>query len=194
MLNSSSLPSSEHGDARFERLGVDDDFLVDLLFRADEPLDFFDQVGRGDLDGVQNALGLFLDRPPARRLFLLPPARACRDAARGNPFCPRRLPASAVSGSALRRQAGGDVFGAFDFVRVAFFKHALGAALFAHHVGARLGGFAVGFLRVVAEAAFGAEPHAAAAPRKIVVTHKSVSFSMDVYVLHQAHGDQRAQH
>jgi hypothetical protein len=36
-----------HGDARFERLGVDDDFLVDFLFRADEPLDFLDDVRRG---------------------------------------------------------------------------------------------------------------------------------------------------
>jgi hypothetical protein len=28
-----------HRDARFERLGIDDHFLVDLLFRADEALD-----------------------------------------------------------------------------------------------------------------------------------------------------------
>ena len=35
-----------HRDAGFERLGVDDDFLVDFLFRADEPLHFFDDVRR----------------------------------------------------------------------------------------------------------------------------------------------------
>ena len=46
MLNSSSRAVFEHGHARFERLGVDDDFLVNLLFRPDEPLDFFDEVGR----------------------------------------------------------------------------------------------------------------------------------------------------
>ncbi len=44
-----------HRDARFERLGVDDDFLVDFLFRADEPLDFFHEVRRGGLDGLDDA-------------------------------------------------------------------------------------------------------------------------------------------
>ena len=66
-------------------------------------------------------------------------------------------------GGAFGRQAGGEIFGAFDFAGVAFFKNALVAALFAHHVGARLRGLAVRFLRVVAEAALGAEPHAAVA-------------------------------
>ncbi len=46
----------EHGDARFERLGVDDDFLVDFFLRADEPLDFFDECRRDIFYGVQNAL------------------------------------------------------------------------------------------------------------------------------------------
>jgi hypothetical protein len=45
-------------------------------------------------------------------------------------------------------------------------------------------------LRVGAETALGAEPHSAASPRKIVITHMLlISFPMDVYVLHQAHGD-----
>jgi hypothetical protein len=113
--------------------------------------------------------------------------------ARGILFCPRRPPARGFRRS-LRRQAGGDVFGAFNFVAVPFFEHMLGAALLGHHVGAGLDGFAVGFLRALAEAAFGAEPHAAAPPRKIIIAHSSVSFSMDVYVLHQAQCDQRAQH
>ncbi len=77
---------------------------------------------------------------------------------------------------ALRRQAGGQVFRAFNFGRVAFFKNALGAALFAHRVGAGLDGVAVGFLRVLAEAAFGAETHSAASPREIVVAHGQYPF------------------
>ena len=61
-------------------------------------------------------------------------------------------------------------------LRVPFFKHVLGAALFAHHVGAGLDGFAVGFLLGLAEAAFGAETHSAAPPRKIVITHSQYPF------------------
>ena len=34
----------EHGDAGFERLGVDDDFLVDAFDRFDEALHFLDQT------------------------------------------------------------------------------------------------------------------------------------------------------
>ena len=49
----------EHRDAGFQRLGVDDDFLVDFLLRADQPLDFFDERRGGDaLMVVHNALGL----------------------------------------------------------------------------------------------------------------------------------------
>jgi hypothetical protein len=47
----------DHGHARFERLGVDDDFLVNAFFRADEPLDFFHEVGRRRLDGFDEAFG-----------------------------------------------------------------------------------------------------------------------------------------
>ena len=32
-----------HRHARFQSLGIDDDFLVDFLHRLDHPLDFFDQ-------------------------------------------------------------------------------------------------------------------------------------------------------
>jgi hypothetical protein len=45
------------GHARFKRLGVDDDVLVRAFFRADEPLDFFDDVGRRSLDGSGNFTG-----------------------------------------------------------------------------------------------------------------------------------------
>ncbi len=64
----------------------------------------------------------------------------------------------------LRRQAGGDIFRALNFVRVPFFKQPLRTALFAHHVGARLAGFTVGFLRGLAETALGAETHPPAPP------------------------------
>ena len=77
---------------------------------------------------------------------------------------PFRFPAPRFPrGGFLGRQAGGDVFGALDLAEVAFFKNALVAALFAHHVGARLRGFLVRLLRIVAEAALGAEAHAAMA-------------------------------
>jgi len=45
----------QHGDAGFERLGVDDDFLVEFLDRLDESLDFFDDPVGDDLDGVHQA-------------------------------------------------------------------------------------------------------------------------------------------
>jgi hypothetical protein len=48
------------------------------------------------------------------------------------------------------RHAGGDVFRAFDFVAVAFFKQTLVAPLLAHDLGAGLHGLAVGFLRGLA--------------------------------------------
>ena len=66
-------------------------------------------------------------------------------------------------GGFFGRQAGGDVFGTFDLARVAFFKNAFVAALFAHHLGARLRSLPIRLLRVVAETAFGAEAHAAVA-------------------------------
>ncbi|HAO78043.1 MAG TPA: hypothetical protein DCQ92_03510, partial [Verrucomicrobia subdivision 3 bacterium] len=62
------------------------------------------------------------------------------------------------------RQTGGDVFGAFDFVRVAFLKQTVGTALFTDHVGAGLNGFAIGFLLSRVQTALGFETHSAAAP------------------------------
>ena len=68
-----------------------------------------------------------------------------------NSFLVHRVPAPSAVRRSLRRQAGGDVFGALDFVRVPFFEQVLGAALFAHHVGAGLDGVAVGFLLGLAQ-------------------------------------------
>jgi hypothetical protein len=64
---------------------------------------------------------------------------------------------------ALRRQTGGDIFRAFNFIRVSFVKDALVAALFRDDVGARLRGVPVGLLRILAESALGAEAHSTAA-------------------------------
>ena len=167
-----------HRDARFERLGIDDDFLVNLLFRADEPLDFFDEVRGGGFDGFDETFRLLLDRHRLeffllhfRRRFQMRFAeiflfRVMRVRVRHDGFRRR----------ALRRQAGGDVFGALDFLDVAFFKQAFVAALFRDDFGARLRGVAVGFLRVGAETAFGLETHSAAAPREVVIAHISILF------------------
>ena len=50
-----------HGHARFEHFGVDDHFLVDLLFRPDEALDLFDEVGRDVADRFNEPFRLFRD-------------------------------------------------------------------------------------------------------------------------------------
>ena len=60
-----------HGDAGFERLGVDDDFLVDLLDRLDQPLDFLDQGGCRGPDGFHDSLWLFLDGHRLKRFLFL---------------------------------------------------------------------------------------------------------------------------
>ena len=153
----------DHRHARFERLGIDDNLLVDFFLRADEALDPFDKVGGRDLDGVQNAFRLLLDCDRLKRFFLL--HLGGRVEMRLAEFLfgragLRRL----LFRHSLRRQAGRDIFGAFDFVGVPFFKKPVGAALFAHGVGARLAGFTVGFLRGLAKAALGAEMHSAAPP------------------------------
>ena len=61
----------DHAHAGFERFRVDDDFLVDLLDRLDQPLDLFDQrAGRGP-DGFHDSLGLLLDGNGLERLLFL---------------------------------------------------------------------------------------------------------------------------
>ena len=142
----------EHGDAGFERLGVDDDFLVDLLDRLDQALDFLDQVGGGGADGFDDALGLLLDGHRLERLFLLHLRRGVQvrfaeiafAGARGF-RCFRR--------QAFRRQAGGDVFRALDFV-LRGGAHRLSPVPDGPPTasGAGLGGFAVRLVLPMAEA------------------------------------------
>jgi len=120
---------------------------VSFLLRPDEPLNLLHEGVRGEFDGVQNAFGLFRHGHRHEGFFLL-------HGGRGSALCLaefffvragiRRF----VFRRSLRRQAGGDVFGALDFVRVPFLKHVLRTALLSHHVGASLDGFAVGFLLV----------------------------------------------
>jgi hypothetical protein len=76
------------------------------------------------------------------------------------------------SRNAFRRQTGGDVFGAFDFVCVAMLEEFLLHRGPADGVGASLGGFAVGTLRLgVTQPAARAKTHATAVPGKISFTH-----------------------
>ncbi len=165
----------EHGHAGFERFGVDDDFLVRLLHRLDQPLDFFDDGGGRGADGFHDALRAAGEPGPARKAF--PPGlpRASPGSARGNRLwraSPARFPRSGL-GRAFRRQAGGDVFRALDFLRVPRAVIDLVLRRFvADGLGAGLGGVAVGAVGIGVQAAAGPEAHAAAAaPGKISITH-----------------------
>jgi hypothetical protein len=73
----------------------------------------------------------------------------------------------------FRRQAGGDIFVAFDFIRMALVINFLLRRRPAHGFGARLCGVAIGpLLLAVSQAAAGAETHSTpATPGKIPVTH-----------------------
>ena len=179
MLNSSSLPSSEHRDARFERLGVDDDFLVDLLFRADEPLDFFHEVRGGGFDGIHQCPSGCSVMATGSKFFLLHLRGSFRAAARGNPFCPGVRGWSAAVPASLAGGRPAAMFSARSISCVWRFSNRRSSPpCSAHDFGARLRGVAVGFLRGLAQAALGAEPHSAASPRKIVVAH-NVSILFD---------------
>ena len=183
----------DHRHARFERLGVDDDFLVDFFLRADEPLDLFDEVGRRDLDGVQNAFRRLLDGHRLKRFFLLHLGR--RVEMRLAEFLFGRAGIRRfLFRRALRRQAGGDVFGAFDFVGVPFFKKR-GPRRPVRSPRRRAPGWLRG--RIFAGSGpgrpWGGNAFRGAAVKSFCCSY-SVSSSMDVNVLHQTHGDQRAEH
>ena len=47
----------ENRDAGLEGLGVDDDFLVDLLDRLDQPLDLANDLGRRGANASDHSLG-----------------------------------------------------------------------------------------------------------------------------------------
>ena len=106
----------DDGDARFKRFGVDDDFLRDFLFLADEPLDPFHEIGRGEFDGFNDAFGLFRHGHGLVGFLFL-------DLGRGLQIGFAKLALFVVAdrrrfgGHALGWQAGRDVFRALDFAR-----------------------------------------------------------------------------
>ena len=125
--------------------------------------------GGGGLDGLDQALRL-LGNFHRLEFFL-----RGRRGGGGRFVCVRVRGAGAFSATGCRRafgrQAGGDVFRAFNFVQMTFLKQAVGTALFADHVRAGLDRLAVGLLVSGVQAAFGLEPHSAAAPREVIVAH-----------------------
>src|ERR1017187_6266823 len=157
-----------HRDARFERLGIDDDFLMRLLFRADHPLDFLDEVRRGELDRVNETLGFLDDFHRLEFFFHLLGDFRVRLV---EIFFLRNVRGRLRFFNPFRRQAGGDVFGALNFVQMTFLKQPVGAALFVDHVGAGLHSLAIGLLVSGVQAAFGLETHSATASREVVVAH-----------------------
>ena len=97
---------------------------------------------------------------------------------------------------AFGRQAGGDVFRALNFLVVpGAFENAVGL-FFARGLGAGFCGGAVRLLvLVLVEAAAGTEAHASApATGKISLTHNLIRPPINVDVVQNANGDQRANH
>ena len=93
---------------------------------------------------------------------------------------------------ALRGEAGGQVFRALDFLLMPGALEGRLRRFLADRLGAGFLGRPVGF---VAESARGAETHAAAAaPAKISLTHNLIRLSINVNVVQNADGDQRANH
>ena len=140
-------------------------------------------------------LGWFGDRDGLEGFLLLHLRRGFAGAARGIRFLPCSCAGAGSARRAFRRQAGGDVFRALDFVLVALLVNLFDAADdFAHGFGAGLRGFAVVFLLALTQSATGAETHSAAASAEKFLSLMLIPFSIDVNVLQQAHGDQRAEH
>ena len=83
----------EHGDAGFERLGIDDDFLVDLLDRLDEALDFLDQRRCRRAEGFHDSPGLFFDGDWLKVLVFLHFGGSVQSWVRGNRLSWPGLPA-----------------------------------------------------------------------------------------------------
>ena len=168
-------PLLQHRDARFERLGVDDDFLVNFLHWLDHPLHPLDNLVRRALDRFDKIFRLFgnIDRLETFLLLHL-----------GGRFQMRLAEFAALlllaisgdrlgGGHAFRRQTGGDVFGAFDLllISVALVNRFGAGDFFADGIGARVIGGAVGpaLLTTTTTAAtatatttLGTEAHAAA--------------------------------
>jgi len=149
-------PFLEDGDACLESFGIDDHLLVDLFHRLDQPLDLFDEVGGGGADGIHDAARWLGD---AHRL-----ERFLRRGGRLDVRLSEILFAGCgfVRRHALGRQAGGDVFGAFDFVRMPVLIDAVVDRVVLRCLDARLCRFLVRALHMPKPAGW-AESHAAPA-------------------------------
>ena len=160
----------ENGHAGFQRFGVDDDFFMDALDRFDEVLDFFDQARRGRAEAVQDAPGGLRNGHRLEGLFLVDlggrPELGFAEVAFGGGF--RGLSFRGAFG----RQANREVFGALDFLAVPALIDPVRARRLAGRLGAGLEGLAIGAWRLgMAQAAAGAEAHAAPPPGKVSFTH-----------------------
>ena len=163
----------DHGDARLEPLGVDDDLLVEFFDRLNEFLNFLDDLIGDDLDGVHQALRrLFLDMDGLEaRVFL----HFSRDGEVGFAevaffvFAGVRRFGDSV---AISGQSGGEVFGALNLAFVASaVEDRLFSGFFTENFGAGIAGRAVGALDVGGHSTAGTEPVAAAAAGKASFTH-----------------------
>jgi hypothetical protein len=135
---------------------------VNALHRLDQPLNFFDDFLRRNLDRINEALGLFLNVDGLEFLFHL---FGCIEVGLAISFLAGH---SGISpGSAFSRQAGRYIFGPLNFAQARFVEHALIAAL------AFGGGVRTGFSEFFLRGRIGAEPHATTpAPREVfAITH-----------------------
>ena len=121
MVNSSRRPSSCDGDAGFERFGVDDDLLVGAHLGLDQALHLLDHLGDPRLEILHQTLGRRFDQGTGSDFSSSTSAGVSRWGWRNSPSPPRRFlfrGGASRRGLALRGQAGGDVFGALDFLFV----------------------------------------------------------------------------
>ena len=159
------------GHAGFERLRVDDDLLVDFFDWLDQALDSLDQRGGRAPDGLDEAFWAFLKGDGRKGFFFLHLGGGGQVGLAEAAFVRQRR-FWGFLGRALRGQAGGDVFGALNFVSMAVVVHLILHGGAADGLGAGLRGVAVRALLAVTQPAGRAKTHAAAPPSgKISVSH-----------------------
>ena len=192
------LARFEHCDARLQGLGVDDDLLVEFFDGLNQALDFFDDFRGHDFDRVHEALGrLFLDLNRLETGFLLFHFSGNGEVRHAEFALPLFTGFGRFrDGGSVGRQAGSHIFCALNF---AFMTRAVEDRVFARffpeRFGAGFAGGAVSALNVGGHSAARAEPVAAStAAGKTLFTHKSIVSSIEVHVLQNARGDQRAEH
>ena len=168
MLNSSSLPSSVTATRVSSVSALMMTSLWIFFSGRMSRCTFLTMFDGGVADGLDQALGRLGDFHRLEFFLRLSRGRRGRPSRRRGRHRRRSV---AGGGSPSGGQAGGDVFRPFNFLPVPFLKQAVRAALFADHVSPGLDRFAVGLLVSGVQAAFGLEPHSAAAPREVVIAH-----------------------